>query len=98
MGAYRLDPIVTDHPCWEASSHNGFLWVGAQTPHQARELAAAFTLVISKPSHPYAPRPVSPWLLADVTSCVWYPDRNDIPEGAVEGADRGGAMESSFAC
>ena len=64
MTIYRLEPILLDHPSWQASSHwYGPLWVEATSEREAREKVADVT------DTGVATR-ASPWYLAEVASCV----------------------------
>ena len=43
MSVFRLDPISTVDPSWAASSIRELLFVGADSPSEARDLAAQKT-------------------------------------------------------
>ena len=83
---YRLDPIQRDHPSWELSTFKDAVWAAAESYQAARDLVAQQTMVFHTVK-PGEAKLVSPWFDARVTSCVWYPDKTDVPENAVFSLD-----------
>jgi hypothetical protein len=81
MNVYRLDPnlLGLNDPRWQASTWNEAVFAGAPNPTEARKLVAAKTGAPATSS-----RLPSPWLDDTLASCVWEPNRSDIPNGTVE--------------
>jgi hypothetical protein len=88
MSAYRLEPIPTrlSDPAWQGSTISEAVWAGAVYPIEARELVAGRT------ADPLAPASActwerSPWLDAELTTCVWQSRMDDVPLGTVRTID-----------
>lgn len=82
MSAYRLDPIperMSDH-AWKLSVVDEAVWAGALFPTEARELVAERTFNAAVPATSALK---SPWLNAQLTTCVWHSERDDIGLGTV---------------
>jgi|GEM_PF-1729732 len=88
MNVYRLDPIDLSATSWIKSTVKQTIWVGAETPTKAREWASLRThKAVSYPVESIEPIPLSPWQDDKVTSCVWEPSRDDVPNKMVITAD-----------
>ena len=82
MNVYRLDPIILNDPCWQASSIKELLFVGASNDKEAREFAAQKTMaMVTRPR--FAAKLHSPWLDGKITSCVLESSKHDVAEGQV---------------
>lgn len=82
MNVYRLDPIDLAHLRWKASTIREVVWAAADTPEAARALVAAKTMRAPDTGRTSA-KLISPWLDDRLTSCVWEPSKDDVPDGAV---------------
>jgi hypothetical protein len=82
VSVYRLDPIperLSDR-AWKLSVIAEAVWVGALFPSEARELVAEITANVAGAS---GPEVRSPWLNAELTTCVWHSEKDDVALGAV---------------
>lgn len=82
MSVYRLDPIperLSDQ-AWKLSVIVEAVWAGALFPSEARELVAEMTANVATPATPALK---SPWLNAELTTCTWHSERDDVPLGTV---------------
>ena len=73
---FRLEPINSHDARWQGYSHVETLWVGADSPTQARELVASATT-------PFAWEQKSNWYDDGMCLCVIDPDRAGVRAGEV---------------
>ena len=86
MTVYRLDPKRPYDLSWQASRVKEPVWVSATIEDAAREKVARATLMAVRLPKGYPPI-TSPWLLANVTTCILDLSRTDIPRDKVVAAD-----------
>ena len=82
MSVYRLDPNperLSDQ-AWKLSIIVEPVWAGALFPSEARELVAEKTANVAASATPALK---SPWLNAELTTCTWHSEKDDVPLGTV---------------
>ena len=84
VSVFRLEPIPTklSDPAWQHSTISEAIWAGAIYPIEAREMVAQRTISIE--AIQTSPRMNSPWLDAELTTCVWVSHKDDVPLGSMQ--------------